>query len=886
MTMRRLSTLFLILAALCGAHQSADAAKLNVGTGRALLASKAGNVAPSWVPSQFDQMYIDFNGNRAWTAAGGTVPISSLVSLTRTSSETYIDAAGNMTYPASGVLANGNAGLQIYDAATNNVLQSSSYGTAPWAVATASVSANQTNAPDGTNTAFALIEDSTATTIHQISQASIPITANVNFTCYALLKSRPTGGTRWITLGMTSATNVYLAVTADLVGGSITQEGHVGGSFVGVPSITPLVNGWYMVSFSGSLTSGTTAIALLALSNTATFTADTRGRNIGYTGNGTSGIFMAGNQCTAGLTVAPYIPTTTAAVTTAADNITLTGQAATLLSAATMTAVVGTNNSQASAVATLIDENGTVLLGKTANNTITTAATSSLSSTAILNATAVNSLGISVAPGASVLGLNYFSNVTDAVTRQASGTIHLGSTSGSSAFWNGNVTGLGVSSKSLAAFPKNSFFEAFAADEGWIPAIIGSSQLYVLSTNTTWFALETWQLNAGTPQYVEQVLTYNHTSGVWAGPFVAGLQNALPAGDPHGIPALVQDTDGYVHMFYGAHVSALKQASTTNPNDATTWHAVTISANIPTTFTFPHPIIVGSNIYLFSTTGSGAQQEDQFALNIATFSGGVLTFGTTKVLVDFTGASQWALPGTVVAHGTDIHFSLYALPAGDGTNQKNIYYFIYDTTTGNIRDASNTVSIVPASQPITQGTAVTSFQAVDSTTGNLRNSIGVSAVDGSTVHLVYTQGDSNSLNIKLYHKQNSGSGWSTPDLLYTYPANVFVYRSEAYTVAVRSAGVIDVYYSDGVDALGFPNPASGDGSLWKITQTSGVFGSASLILAPTTYGLGVPSAIVNPNANARLVFGEAFSHPSSTIPPVPIGSLRGYVYGDGGFLGR
>jgi hypothetical protein len=143
-------------------------------------------------------------------------------------------------------------------------------------------------------------------------------------------------------------------------------------------------------------------------------------------------------------------------MTRSADNILAAGALAALLAQSAATIVAQTNSSLASTAATIIDSNGTVLLGKTAGSLGTTS-DGAASSTTNTGTSGVNSLvswdgaGGSIQLDAAVVTL-------DSTARTPAPTFHLGTTSGSSAFFNGYITRLtGYNSKVAFISPNSAF---------------------------------------------------------------------------------------------------------------------------------------------------------------------------------------------------------------------------------------------------------------------------------------------------------------------------------------------------------------------------------------------------------------------------------------------
>lgn len=74
------------------------------------------------------------------------------------------------------------------------------------------------------------------------------------------------------------------------------------------------------------------------------------------------------------------------------------------------------------------------------------------------------------------------------------------------------------------------------------------------------------------------VASYNHETGKWVGPLLAGISLMEPRGkiDNHGKPAMVIDDEGYIHIFYGGHGGTAKLGENTlgNHNNGAQRHIV------------------------------------------------------------------------------------------------------------------------------------------------------------------------------------------------------------------------------------------------------------------------------------------------------------------------
>ena len=222
---------------------------------------------------------------------------------TRAGAATAETAAGAIINFAANVPRITDRGVLIEEARTNLLLRSQEFDNAAWSKVEATVTANATAAPDGTTTADALVESSTAAAIHYVLPASGvgTITATETLSVYA-----KSAGRSWVLLQLGSGRTAYFNVSTGVIG---TTGGGT------TATITALANGWYRCAISGVRDANLNNIIYLASGDGV----------VSYTGNGTSGLFLWGAQLEAGAFPTSYIPTTAAAATRAADDMVLTG---------------------------------------------------------------------------------------------------------------------------------------------------------------------------------------------------------------------------------------------------------------------------------------------------------------------------------------------------------------------------------------------------------------------------------------------------------------------------------------------------------------------------------------------------------------------------------
>lgn len=234
----------------------------------------------------------------------------SRVTFTRAGNRTYHDAAGVLQTagtdvwprefdPATGLCL----GRSVWAAATNLSLRSQEFNDASWAPTRSSISANTVATPDGTTTADKLIEDSTASDTHFVrNAANITVTTATVYTMSVFAKASERS---WLALqegqGVTATAYFNLSTGA---------LGTVSGTGSPSASIDSVGGGWYRCRLT--FTSLGTAARIRCYLATGDGTAI-------YTGDGASGLHLWGAQFELGAIATPYIPTTSATVTRAAD---------------------------------------------------------------------------------------------------------------------------------------------------------------------------------------------------------------------------------------------------------------------------------------------------------------------------------------------------------------------------------------------------------------------------------------------------------------------------------------------------------------------------------------------------------------------------------------
>lgn len=186
---------------------------------------------------------------------------------------------------------NGQRVALFENASTNSLLQSNNLAAAAWSsFNNTTASANAGVAPDLTVNASA-IQDNATNSTHYRAQG-VTITPGENVAMSAYIKAGTHTKVLWYLVDSGTTTGVTCQV--DLAAGTITAGtvGSAGAALTFGPTIVPLANGWFWVSVTGKVDSGTAASAFM-------FFYQVGGNSFAnptYAGDGTNCVFVWGCQ--------------------------------------------------------------------------------------------------------------------------------------------------------------------------------------------------------------------------------------------------------------------------------------------------------------------------------------------------------------------------------------------------------------------------------------------------------------------------------------------------------------------------------------------------------------------------------------------------------------
>ena len=207
------------------------------------------------------------------------------------------DTAGNLIQFASGVPRITNKGVLIEESRANLLLQSQTFDNASWSKTSATITADQAIAPDGTSTGD-LITPSASTTGRATQIITTVGSTAYNFSVF--IKQGTSAQSRLLVRDETNSVN-FLQATAITWTGGVPSVGGTTGSW---SSPVQFANGWWRIS-------GTASTGIGGVSASVQVFPD----NL----NGTGTLYIWGAQLEAGSFPTSYIPTTSASVTRPAD---------------------------------------------------------------------------------------------------------------------------------------------------------------------------------------------------------------------------------------------------------------------------------------------------------------------------------------------------------------------------------------------------------------------------------------------------------------------------------------------------------------------------------------------------------------------------------------
>lgn len=297
-------------------------------------------------------LYIDNTSTDVWTSdVDGYIPIGlkksngasleldftktttldSRITFTRASTATYFDSTGVMQTAAINAprfdfdpASKEPKGLLIEEQRTNLLTYSEQFDNAAWTKTRSTITANTIIAPDGalTGDTFADTVDNNTHTLRTATITSAPTTSAVTATIYVKQNDQSNLFILYVSGDLDTSTYGRVASTFNLSTGTVAGNASANGATFTSNSITPVGNGWYRCSVTGTVGSTGSPTGVRFVAGFATVSNASVASS--YAGTGQS-VYIWGAQLEAGAFATSYIPTVASQVTRAADAASMTG---------------------------------------------------------------------------------------------------------------------------------------------------------------------------------------------------------------------------------------------------------------------------------------------------------------------------------------------------------------------------------------------------------------------------------------------------------------------------------------------------------------------------------------------------------------------------------
>jgi hypothetical protein len=295
----------------------------NLSSGTASATGIIESVGNGWFRCSLPQTYLVGEVNLAFiidiTTVGNYYAWGAQLNIGSTA-KPYFPTTDRLNVPRL-TYQNGGGGcpsLLLEKQSTNLFTYSEEFDNAAWNTEQASVTANTTTSPDGTQNADSLTEN-TATNHHLIYQGG---TVSAGAYTQSVFIKKNTRQYAFLQIATDTAANRY-TIVVDLDNGSVTATSTAGSPTGTSNKIDSMGNGWYRLTVTATHTSGVVYM-VFGLSNSANPSFSVVATPT-YTGNGTGSIYIYGAQIEASSYPTSYISTTSASATRVADACFKTG---------------------------------------------------------------------------------------------------------------------------------------------------------------------------------------------------------------------------------------------------------------------------------------------------------------------------------------------------------------------------------------------------------------------------------------------------------------------------------------------------------------------------------------------------------------------------------
>ncbi len=325
---------------------------------------------------------------------------------------------------------------------------------------------------------------------------------------------------------------------------------------------------------------------------------------------------------------------------------------------------------------------------------------------------------------------------------------------------------------------------------------------------------------------------YNGTA--WTGPM--RITNGPLTNDDHGSPSILLDSSGFIHVFFGAHSTAIKHVVSTSAYSIESWVS---KPDIYDLMTYPHPILMSNGtIYLIVRESSFDNTKSWIDVIFST-NGGTTWSPLRKIIGDF-GANTGIYVGAIDFRNDQIHleFDFNDLTA----NRFNAYHAILNATNQKVY----CLPLTDVGTPLTLANA-NSFCRRENTGTRFSEFGGVHLDASGNPYLIYPAQPFNN-NWRYRFQYWTGSAWTAPINI----TDAKGYRNYCDFI-VSSVSAIEAYLVTG----GIEGGSWRGGNIEKWTWNGAAWSKALTVLNDSFASHPLASPMVPRNfGSVRLIFNE------------------------------
>jgi len=353
------------------------------------------------------------------------------------------------------------------------------------------------------------------------------------------------------------------------------------------------------------------------------------------------------------------------------------------------------------------------------------------------------------------------------------------------------------------------------------------------------------------------VMEYNHDLNQYSGSVQAGnIVNSID--DNHHTPVILRDNDGYLHVFYGAHnIGGAQHSKSDDPDDISSW---TDKGRVGHAATYPHPVLAGSDIYLFYRTTDGGYAIN---CNVSSDNGEYWSTSRTVIRMEWPGyeGSTWHYCTNARYDGAEHIHLVWHLRLGGGP-EVHCYHARFNINDDNMYAMDGTS--LGSEVDVNEANAFCRLADGPSFGGKLGFD------ENNNAHVIYQYWDGTSALIN--HTRWTGSNWTFPITITTTMPQSELYLRSTHDFIVNNASDIEAYltvndnYGNGGNIVKYIF----DGVDWTFDRTIRNFTSPEKLL-------NNPQVVLHHHNSAKIVFSEYDGTNTHT-------NLKAYLYGDDGFV--